>query len=59
VNPANLYSEAAVGRLSPAIAGALVRVYVPCVDGAPLARVFFTFAAGRCSHVFDLLARFS
>jgi YVTN family beta-propeller protein len=29
VNPANLYSEAAVGRLSPAIAGALVRVYVP------------------------------
>ena len=33
--------------------------YAPCVDGAPLARVFFTFAAGRCSHVFDLLARFS
>ena len=32
---------------------------VPCVDGAPLARVFFTFAAGRCGHVFDLLARFS
>jgi len=29
VNPANLYSEAAVGRLSPAITGALVRVYVP------------------------------
>ena len=29
VDPANLYSEAAAGRLSPAVAGALPRVYVP------------------------------
>jgi hypothetical protein len=29
VDPANFYSEAAIGRPSPAIAGALVRVYVP------------------------------
>lgn len=29
VNPANLYSEAAAGRLSPAVTGALSRVYVP------------------------------
>ncbi len=28
-NPANLYSEAGVNRLSPAVAGALPRVYVP------------------------------
>ncbi|MEO6917486.1 MAG: YncE family protein [Collimonas sp.] len=29
VNPANLYSEAAAGHFSPAVAGALQRVYVP------------------------------
>ena len=29
VNPANLYSEAGAGHLSPAVAGALPRVYVP------------------------------
>lgn len=29
VNPGNLYSEAGTGRLSPAVAGALPRVYVP------------------------------
>ncbi|WP_211464780.1 YncE family protein [Collimonas silvisoli] len=29
VNPANLYSEAAAGRFSPATAGALPRIYVP------------------------------
>jgi YVTN family beta-propeller protein len=29
VNPANLYSEAGTDRLSPAVAGALPRVYVP------------------------------
>lgn len=29
VDPANLYSETAAGRLSPAVAGALPRVYVP------------------------------
>ncbi|MBS0315689.1 MAG: YncE family protein [Proteobacteria bacterium] len=29
VDPANLYSEAGAGRLSPAVAGALQRVYVP------------------------------
>ncbi len=29
VDPANLYSEAAANRLSPAVAGALPRVYVP------------------------------
>jgi YVTN family beta-propeller protein len=29
VNPANLYSEAAAGHFSPAVAGALPRVYVP------------------------------
>ncbi len=29
VDPANLYSEAAAGKLSPAVAGALPRVYVP------------------------------
>jgi YVTN family beta-propeller protein len=28
-DPANLYSEAAAGKLSPAVAGALARVYVP------------------------------
>jgi len=31
VDPANLYSETAAGRLAPAIAGALPRVYVPNV----------------------------
>ena len=31
VDPANLYSEAAAGRFSPAVAGALPRVYVPTV----------------------------
>jgi YVTN family beta-propeller protein len=29
VDPTNLYSETAVGRFSPAVAGALSRVYVP------------------------------
>ncbi|HEX7438107.1 MAG TPA: YncE family protein [Caldimonas sp.] len=29
VDPANLYSEAGVGKLSPAVQGALARVYVP------------------------------
>ena len=29
VDPANLYSEAAAGRFSPAVAEALPRVYVP------------------------------
>jgi len=29
VDPANLYSETAAGRMSPAVAGALPRVYVP------------------------------
>jgi YVTN family beta-propeller protein len=29
VNPANLYSEAGAGRLSPAVADALPRIYVP------------------------------
>ncbi|MFT3812197.1 MAG: YncE family protein [Acidovorax sp.] len=29
VNPANLYSEAGAGRMSPAVSGALPRVYVP------------------------------
>ncbi len=29
VNPANLYSEAGAGRFSPAVAGALPRIYVP------------------------------
>ena len=33
---------------------------VPCVDGAGLARAFFTFCSiGRCSHVFGLLMRFT
>jgi YVTN family beta-propeller protein len=31
VDPANLYSETAAGKLSPAVAGALPRVYVPNV----------------------------
>ena len=31
VDPTNLYSEASAGRLSPAVAGALQRVYVPNV----------------------------
>ncbi len=31
INPANLYSEATAGKLSPAVAGALSRVYVPNV----------------------------
>ncbi|MEO6984353.1 MAG: YncE family protein [Paralcaligenes sp.] len=31
INPANLYSEATEGKLSPAVAGALSRVYVPNV----------------------------
>lgn len=31
VDPMNLYSEASAGRLSPAVAGALQRVYVPNV----------------------------
>ena len=32
---------------------------MPCVDGAPLARVILTGDAelGRCGHVFDLLMR--
>jgi YVTN family beta-propeller protein len=33
VNPANLYSEAAADRFSPAVTGALARVYVPTVRG--------------------------
>src|SRR5262245_13625374 len=32
-DPRNLYSETAAGRLSPAVAGALPRVYVPNVKG--------------------------
>jgi YVTN family beta-propeller protein len=32
VDPANLYSEAAAGKLSPAVQGALERVYVPHVS---------------------------
>lgn len=32
-DPANLYSEQAAGKLSPAVAGALPRVYVPHVKG--------------------------
>ncbi len=32
-DPTNLYSETAAGRLSPAVAGALPRVYVPNVKG--------------------------
>src|SRR5262245_2004473 len=32
VNPANLYSETAAGKLSPAVAGALSRVYVPHIQ---------------------------
>ena len=32
VDPANLYSETAAGHLSPAVAGALPRVYVPTVE---------------------------
>jgi DNA-binding beta-propeller fold protein YncE len=32
VDPANLYSEVAAGHLSPAVAGALPRVYVPTVQ---------------------------
>src|SRR5213593_3072270 len=32
-DPRNLYSETATGRLSPAVAGALPRVYVPNVKG--------------------------
>jgi len=31
VDPANLYSETAAGRMSPAVAGDLPRVYVPHV----------------------------
>ena len=31
IDPRNVYSEAAAGRLSPATAGALSRVYVPNV----------------------------
>ncbi len=31
IDPANLYSEATAGKLSPAVAGALPRVYVPNV----------------------------
>ena len=31
VDPANLYSETRAGKLSPAVAGALPRVYVPNV----------------------------
>ncbi len=31
VDPSNLYSEAAAGKMSPAVAGALQRVYVPNV----------------------------
>ena len=34
--------------------------FVPCVDGSGLARAFFTFCSvGRCSHVFNLLVRFT
>jgi YVTN family beta-propeller protein len=33
LDPQNLYSETAAGRLSPAVAGALPRVYVPNVKG--------------------------
>jgi hypothetical protein len=36
----------------------LVR-FVPCVDGSWLASQNFTSRAGRCSHVFGLLARFA
>ena len=32
VDPANLYSETAAGKLSPAVAGDLPRVYVPHVQ---------------------------
>ena len=32
-DPANLYSETATGKMSPAVAGALPRVYVPHVRG--------------------------
>ena len=32
IDPANLYSEAAAGKMSPAVAGALERVYVPHVQ---------------------------
>jgi hypothetical protein len=31
----------------------------PCVDGSGLARDFFTQQAGRSSHVFGLLARYT
>lgn len=33
--------------------------FVPCVDGALLARIFLTIECrvGRCGHVFDLLKR--
>jgi YVTN family beta-propeller protein len=54
VNPANLYSEAGVNRMSPAVAGALPRVYVPnlrsndvyVIDPATL-KVVDHFAVGR------------
>jgi hypothetical protein len=32
---------------------------VPCVDGSPLARVFFTVQLVGCGHVFGLFARFT
>jgi YVTN family beta-propeller protein len=54
VNPANVYSEAAAGHWSPAVAGALPRVYVPnvlsgdvsVVDPATM-RVVDRFKAGH------------
>jgi YVTN family beta-propeller protein len=65
VDPSNLYGEAAANRLSPAVAGALPRVYVPnllsnsvsVIDPATL-RVLDTFPVGsNPQHVvpsFDL-----
>ena len=54
VDPANLYSETAAGRLSPAVTGALQRVYVPnrlsntvsVIDPESL-KVVDTFKVGR------------
>ena len=53
-NPANLYSDAGAGQLSPAVAGDLARIYVPnrrsnsisVIDPATL-QVIDTYKVGR------------
>jgi YVTN family beta-propeller protein len=54
VNPANMYSEAGTNRFSPAVAGALTRIYVPNLRGDSVTvidpatyKVVDTFRVGR------------